>query len=129
MAKADLQLVIPVAPLAAFHMVGSAMKASGVDPFAQEGWSLKGQEGMGLFKMGWPCTVIATIGEDGRGGSTIALNAENFGFALNRVHAENLLRKIAEAIQGAAGRMPPMPAAPNTVVPTEDDPNLPPRVS
>lgn len=134
MAKADLQFTAPVPPYTAFNILGAAMTHCGVQPFAQEGWALKGQESMGLFKMGWPATVTATVGEDGHGGSTITLHGENFGYALNKIHLEGVLRKIGEAVMHAVSTMPPIPtmdaAMPPAVTPAPlpDDPNLPPRV-
>lgn len=130
MAKAELSVQIPVAPLAAFTLMGNAMKAAGLEPFAQEGWTLKAQEKVGLFKMGWPATVTGTVGDDGRGGALIRLSGENMGIALNRIHVESTLRRIGEAIHQAAASAPRFPAAPPPVAATErkDDPNLPPRL-
>ena len=129
MAKAVLVVTLPVPPFTAFHMLGGAMKAAEVFPSAQEGWTLRGQETMGLFKMGWPVTVTGTVEEDGHGGSVIRLHGQNFGYAFNRIHAENVLRRIGETLQRAAAAMPPVSAAPPVVSSSTSDPSLPPRIS
>ena len=134
MAKASLQFTVPAASYAAFQTLGAAMVHCGVQPFRQEGWTLKGQESVGLFRMGYPVTVTATVHPEGAG-SRITMDGENMGIAFNRIHIERVLSRIGEAVQHAVAAIPPMPATP-PVIGTEtprpetgpDHPNLPPRL-
>ena len=111
MAKVSRTLVLPVTPLEAIGLLESALRWAELVPFAQIGPSLKARESFGFFKAGWPVTVTATVHPEPRLGSgvgaTITMEGENFGFALNRVHAERKLQEIAEALDRLATERAP----------------------
>ena len=135
MAKGTLTFEVAGAPLFVFHALGPSMERNGLKIFRQEGWTLRGQEGLGFFKMGYPVTVVATVGEAGPNRATVTLDASNFGWGLNAVYIRKLLQRVADTV-AAAGTMPTTAMAPPPIgsppvarAPLADESGLPPRVS